>query len=296
VQRHPLTPLVLTVGVLSISTAAIFIKLCADADAVVIAAARLSIAALVLLPVAWGVRHGQLFESFRQHRFYLLLAGVFLAAHFLFWITSLKHTSVLSSVVIVTTNPIFIGIASYFLFHEKPSRGLILGIAVAAVGGGLIAMSDAGAADNSLYGDAMALAGAVMASCYFLVGRKLRGDVHILSYITPVYLVAGVVLAALVLGTGRPLAGYRGSTYLYFVLLAVIPQLLGHGALNWALRYISATMVAVFVLGEPIGSAILACLLLAEPVTPLQGCGGALILTGIFLAVWQPRPAGPPAA
>ncbi len=304
-KRHPLLPWVLTVGVLSISTAAVLIKLCGDAAPVVIAAARLGIATLVLGPIAWGVRRRHLFELSRDQLLYVGLAGVFLGAHFFFWITSLKYTSVLSSVVIVTTNPIFISIASYFLFREKPSRGLVGGIVIAVVGGGLIALSDAGtaglAAEGSapmvvrgspLYGDVMALAGAVMASCYFLVGRRVRGEVHILTYLTPVYGVAAVVLVAATVVTGRRFSGYDGSTYLYFVLLAVVPQLLGHGALNWALRYVSATTVAVFVLGEPIGSTVLAGVALHERVTPLQVWGGVLILVGIFLAVRQPGTAG----
>ena len=223
-----------------------------------------------------------------RHILYLVLAGLFLSGHFLFWITSLKHTSVLSSVVIVTTNPIFIGIASYILFKEKPSRGLVAAVFIAVVGGGLIALSDAGTGAGSLYGDLMALCGAVMASCYFLIGRKVRREVHVLSYITPVYAVAAVVLVALALLTGHRFSGYDGSTYLCFLLLAIVPQLLGHGSLNWALRYTSATTVAVFILGEPIGSSVLAFFALDESVAPLQVCGGVLILVGIFLAVREP--------
>ena len=287
-RRSLSLPLTLTVGVVSISTAAVLIKLCRDAAPVVIAAARLGIATLVLLPVARGVRGTALFELSRRHIPYLVVAGLFLSGHFLLWITSLKHTSVLSSVVIVTTNPIFIGIASYLLFKEKPSRSLVAAVFIAVVGGGLIALSDAEAGAGSLYGDLMALCGAVMASCYYLIGRKVRREVHVLSYITPVYAVAAVVLVALALLTGHRFSGYDGSTYLYFLLLAIVPQLLGHGSLNWALRYTSATTVAVFILGEPIGSSVLAFFALDESVAPLQVCGGVLILAGIFLAVREP--------
>jgi len=283
--RHSLfLPSVLIVGVLSISTAAVFIKLCEDAAPVVIAAARLGIATFVLLPIARGVRGRGLFELSRGQFVYLALAGCFLAAHFVLWITSLKHTSVLSSVVIVTSNPVFIGIASYFLFNERPSRSLVVAIFVAVAGGGLIALSDAGAETGSLRGDCLALGGAVMASCYFLIGRKVRREVHILSYLSLVYGVAAGVLVVLMLLCGRSFSGYADTTYIYFVLLAIVPQLLGHGSLNWALRYVSATTVAAFILGEPVGSAVLAYLALGEGVAPLQACGGALILVGVFLA------------
>jgi drug/metabolite transporter (DMT)-like permease len=287
--RHPLLPLVLILGVVSISTAAIFIKLCADAPAVVIAAARLGIASVLLVPGAAAVRGRRLFHLPRRHLKHLLLAGLFLAAHFLLWITSLKHTSVLSSVVIVTTNPIFVGIASYVLFKERPAAALILAIVIAGAGGALIALSDVQQTGGSLYGDALALGGAVMASCYFLVGRRVRRDVHFLSYVTPVYATAAVVLIATAAATGYSFTGYASSTYLYFVLLAVVPQLLGHSSLNWALRYVTATVVAVVVLGEPVGSSILAYVFLHESVTPMQVFGGGLILVGIFVAVRSPR-------
>ncbi|MCP4593851.1 MAG: DMT family transporter [bacterium] len=281
-------PLGLTVGVLSISTAAVLIKLCEDAPPMIIAAWRLAIATLVLVPLAGGIRGRRLFELTRSQAPYLLLAGVFLGAHFFLWITSLKHTSVLSSVVIVTTNPIFIGIGSFFLFGERPSGRLIAAIGIALVGGVLIALSDAGAGAGSLRGDLLALGGAVMASCYFLVSRKVRQEVHILSYITPVYGVAAVVLVIGAVISGERFTGYQGSTYVYLVLLAIGPQLLGHGTLAWALRYVSATTVAVFVLGEPIGSSVLAYMVLEESVTPLQVAGGGLILAGIFLASRDP--------
>lgn len=287
-MKRPLLALVLTVGIISISTAAVLIKLCDDAAPAVIAAARMAVATLVLAPGALLVRgrRGLAVPAYAVR--YLLLAGVFLAAHFYFWITSLKHTSVMSSVVIVTTNPIFIGIASYFLFGERIHRRLIAGIVLAAAGGVLMAFADAQRAPGTLYGDLLALCGAVMASGYLLVGRKLRKDVDVLAYVTPVYAVAAVVLVGVVLATRQPLLGYRANTYVYFILLALVPQLLGHGSLNWALRYTSATIVAIFILGEPVGSTIFAYFVLGETVTAGQLFGGALILVGIFTALQAP--------
>ena len=283
-NRHPLLPAAIAIGVLSWSSAAVLIKLCDDAPAVVIAAARLAIATMALLPVAIVARRRGHFEIPIRYVWPILASGVFLAAHFLLWITSLKHTSVLSSVVIVTTNPIFVGMASYFVFKEKVNRYLVGAIVLACIGGGVIVLADAGAEGGSPRGTILALGGAVMASCYFLVGRRLRGDVPILSYIVPVYAVAAVVLVFAALLGGHGIAGYRPTTYVYFVLLAVIPQILGHSLLNWSLRYMTATAIAVFILGEPIGSSILAFFVLHETPTLLQMGGGALTLVGIFLA------------
>lgn len=291
-SRNPLLAPVVFVGILAISTAAIFIKLADDAPASLIAAARMSIATLLLLPFAVGMhRRGRLIIP-REHWRALLLAGVFLAAHFYFWVASLKYTSVLSSVVIVTTNPIFVGIASLYLFNEKLNKFLIAAIICAIAGGALIAMSDAGtgnaakstAQNSSLHGNFLALLGALMGSCYLLSGRRIRKQVDLLSYILPVYGVAAVILIVVALAQRVPLAGYKSSTYVYFILLAAVPQLIGHSALNWALRHMSATMVALCILGEPIGASLFAYFFLGEKVTPAQAAGSGLILLGIILA------------
>lgn len=248
VKRPAHLYLVILVGVAAISTAAPLIKLCVDAPAPVIAAARLSLAALVLLPTTL-ISRGHRLRAIPPHSMkYIFLAGVFLGLHFLAWITSLKHTSVVSSVVLVTTNPIFVGMASYFLLGERLHRGLILGILLAAAGGGLIALTDA------------------------------------LTYVTGVYTVAALVLVSLALAGSHDFRGYQTNTYVYIVLLALIPQLLGHTAFNWALKHLSATTVTVFILGEPIGAGLLAYVQLGEKLHWLQAAGSGLVLSGIVLA------------
>lgn len=282
---RPLIISMLAVGIVSISTASIFIKLCHDAPPVVIAAARLGIASIVLIPGSMIFKGKRPLCIPSHHLKFIFLSALFLSLHFFFWITSLKHTSVLSSVVIVTSNPIFIGVASYLFFKERIHRFLLIGILLGLAGGILIALSDMHAgAGNSAYGDLMALGGAVMASCYFLVGRKVRKELDLLSYIVPVYALTSLLLLGLVIIFGHGFSGYSQSTYVYFVLLALIPQLLGHSSLNWSLKYVTATTVAVYVLGEPVCSSILAYFFLGEKATFLQVAGGLLILTGIFLA------------
>ncbi len=280
-------PPLLFLGIISISSAAILIRLCEDAEPAVIAAARLGIATAVLVPgmsLARGRRllavPGRLFAP-------ICLGGVLLAAHFYFWMTSLRHTSVLSSVVIVTTNPVFVGLGSLLFFKEPLRRTLVFGILLAGLGGLLITLSDAQTRPGSTYGNVMSLFGAMTASGYFLVGRKVRAEVDILSYMLSVYGIAAILLVGLAIGLGSPFRGLRTATYGYFVLLALVPQLLGHGSLNYALKHVSATMVAVCILGEPIGASVLAYFLLHEPVSALQLAGGGVILAGILLATWS---------
>lgn len=277
-------PLLLVIGVLAISSAAVFIKLSTDAPPLVIAAARMTIATLVLLPVMTVTRRGRLVRIPPRHWKFVALAGAMIAAHFAFWITSLKHTSVLSSVVLVTTNPLFVGIGSYIFFRERIAAGLVIGILMGVAGGVLITLSDAKDTPGSVYGNLLSLGGAIMMSGYLMVGRKIRKDVDALSYLLAVNGIAAVILCAAVAIVGHSPWGYQPSTYLYFLLLGIVPQLIGHGALNYALKHVTATLIAVCILGEPLGASLFAYFFLGEAVTPLQGLGGALILGGILLA------------
>lgn len=289
-RRETRLPLVLTVGMLSISSSAIMVRLCDDAPAAMIAAARVFIASAILVPWLAGTRGSGFLRVPRRLTGYILLGGAMLAAHFYFWMSSLTHTSVMSSVVIVTTNPIFVGIGSYFFFREKIHANLVYGIVLAGIGGLMINLADSagGAYPDSTHGNLLALCGAGTASGYLLVGRKVRREVDNLSYMLAVYGVAALLLIGYCMGKGYSPVGYRPATYLWFVLLAIVPQLLGHGSLSYALQHISATMVAVCILAEPVGASILAVIFLDEVPGSWQLGGGLVILSGIFLATRRP--------
>jgi len=283
------TVAVLLAGILSISFAAIFIRFCDDVPSIMIAAWRLTAASVVLL-VFFRLR-GHTFKKVTREDFILsLLGGLFLALHFILWITSLKYTSVASSVVLVTTNPIFVGIFSYFFLKEKLNIELIIGIILCLIGSTLIAAGDSGFEQliivnrQALLGDILALAGAIMASGYLLVGSKAREKLDILTYITIVYTFAALILIILSFILDIPFTGYRNSSYLYMVLLAIIPQLVGHTAFNWALKHIKASMVAITILGEPIGATILAYLFFNESVSRFQLIGVVTIFAAILIS------------
>ena len=274
----------LFLGIIAISTASIFIKLC-DAPALIISTYRMVLASVILIP--WAV-YQKVWERWERRDVpWLIFSGILLSLHFVSWIASLKYTSVASSVVLVTTHPIFVGIGGWVFLKERLGLNLICGIGLSVLGSGLISYGDMALSKKALMGDGLALLGAMAASGYFLVGRKMRRNQDLLSYIFPVYSSAGLVLVVLSTCFQKPFLGYTSSTYLFFLLLALIPQLIGHTTFNWALKYFPASMVAVAILGEPIGSTILAYFLLGEGLNLWKGVGGILIFMGILISLRQ---------
>jgi drug/metabolite transporter (DMT)-like permease len=270
-------------GIVAVSFGSILVRL-ADAPPLVISAYRLTLASLILAPFAWWQVRDELRRLGRRDFQLAVLSGVFLAAHFATWITSLSYTSVASSVALVDAHPLFVALFSYLLLGERASSRTVLGILVAAGGGVVLGYGDLGTGRQELLGDFLALTGGAMAAAYFLIGRNLRRKVSLLAYIFVTYSSAALVLILLCLATRQSFTGYSPATYTALVLLALVPQILGHSSFNWALRYLSATFVSVTVLGEPIGATLLAILILGEVPPPIRVAGVALILVGIYLA------------
>lgn len=280
----------LSIGVVAVSFAAIFIRW-AEAPPLAIAAYRLTIASLILGPIAWFTAWDELRSLTWPDVRLALLSGAFLGFHFAFWITSLDYTSVASSVVFVTTGPLWVGLGAYLFTDDRLTRRMTIGITTAVIGGAVIGYGDISIGPSELMGDLLAIAGAVMVAGYFLIGRNLRPKVSLITYIFLTYGAAAIELLIIAVLTRQPFTGYTPNTYLMFLLLAVVPQLTGHSSFNWALRYLSATYVAVTVMGEPIGSTVLAWLLLDEPPTILKVIGGALILAGIWVVTREEQEA-----
>ena len=300
-KRPRLNPLlVLAFGILAVSTASILVRFAQEeAPSLVIAAWRLSLAAIILAPLAL-TRDRTVLRALQRNEIALaLLAGFFLALHFATWISSLEFTTVASSAVLVTTTPLWVALVSPIFLKEPITRPVMVGMILALIGGIIIGLSDAciwqsGALvcpdlgemvrGRAFLGDLLALAGAMFAAAYVIIGRKLRVNITLLSYIFLVYGAAAILLVILMLFTGGSAFGYPPITYLWFLLLALIPQLLGHSSFNWALKYVSAAYVSITLLGEPIGATILAYFLLDEAPTTVKVFGAILILTGIFIA------------
>ena len=278
---------VLATGVVAVSFAAVLIRL-TDAPALVIATYRLGLASFVVLPVALA-RDAQGLRSLNVPQIlWCLGSALALAVHFGAWIASLSYTSVASSVVLVTTSPLLVAVVSKLAYREQVTRPVTGGIALGIVGGVVLVLGDRVAGGQELYGDLLALIGAVGAGAYLLIGRGVRRRLSNLTYISLVYLGSALLLLAIAGSTGTSLAGLSGPTYGMLLLIALVPQLLGHSSLNWGLGHVSATMVAIAIMVEPIGATLLAWLFLGEAPPWTSVVGGVLVLSGVYLAFRRP--------
>jgi drug/metabolite transporter (DMT)-like permease len=220
------------------------------------------------------------------------LSGLFLSLHFALWITSLNYTSIASSVVLVTSHPAFVAVVSYFLWGERFRRLTLAGIVVALLGVVLINYGGFTFGSTTALGNLLAILAAFSMGAYLIVGGRLTTKVNILSYLSLVYTFSAIILLVSAVGLGHSFFGYSPKTYLMLVLLAVIPQLIGHSSLNYAVRLMPVTLVSVAILGEPVGATLLGYLVLNEAPTVNEILGGLLVLAGIFL-VMRYRPESP---
>lgn len=285
--------LVLGAAVLAAASSSIWIRL-STAPSLAIAFWRLALATAILA-VPLGLWHRQGLRELRGRDLWLAAAaGGCLALHFAAWVASLRYTSVASSTVLVTTHPFLVLAAGRWLLRERVPPAAVAGVLLAVLGGALVGWGDFRLGGTALYGDLLALAGAVAVAGYILIGRAVRQRVEILPYTALVYGVAALTLLLLAIATGTPVAGYPAREWWLFLALAVFPTVVGHTAMNWALRYLRAAVVSVSILGEPVGATGLAFLLFGEVPGGLALAGGALILTGIgvFLVAAEGPAAG----
>ena len=297
VSRTPLA--VLLLGVLGVSWAAIFVRLADEAPALTIAAYRLLFAAgLLLLFVAVARARGKIAFPPRSSLPLLALSGVFLAGHFWSWFASLERTSVASSVVIVGLQPLLGALLAFAVLRERPARREYAGLAVAIAGLIVIAAFDLARGLEFFVGDLLALFAALLVAAYQTIRRKTRHETGALPYSAVVYTAAAVTLWLAVLIVRPSLSGFGGDAWLFIVLLALIPQLIGHTSLNWALGHLRVVTVGLAILGEPLLATLYAIPVLGE--TPPIGVlvGGPLIVVGVALGLSASRrdePAAPPA-
>ncbi|MCA0972800.1 DMT family transporter [Halobacillus litoralis] len=287
-SKPPIHPyIVLFIGVLSISTAAIFVKSAGDAPASVIAFYRLLLAVLIMSPYVLWKHMDEIKQVRRKDWILTIFSGMFLALHFIFWFQSLQYTTVASSVVLVALQPVFAFIGTYLFFKERFSVGAVLSLVITITGSAIIGWGDMQVSGLALLGDALAVAGAVMVTGYFLFGQNLRKRLSLMTYTFIVYGMAAVTLLLYNTATGQPLSGYDSSQWMIFLALAIIPTFFGHSLFNWTLRWLSASTISMAVLLEPIGASLLAYWILNEAVSWTQWLGGSIVLFGLMMFIFS---------
>lgn len=278
---------VVVFAVAIVSFAAILIRLC-EAPSAIIATYRLGFSVLILLPIySYRLKSSALPKIGRVNLVWCSAAGFFLSVHFLTWIESLRYTSVANSVVLVTTSPIFASIFAWIFLKEVPGKRTVAAIAMCISGSLIISRGGLIIGEEALKGDILALVGACAFGAYFVTGRRVRQSLDFLQYVFLAYSASALFVLLYAGIRGYSLVGYKPINYLWFLLLAIGPQVFGHSALNWALRYLPAPKVAISILGEPIGSSLLAWLFFKEVPSHFLILGAAFILTGTYLAVTE---------
>ncbi|MGG1632891.1 DMT family transporter [Rossellomorea sp. NRS-1567] len=280
--------LLLAIGVISVSTSAILVKV-SSAPAGVLAFYRLFFTVLLMSPVFFLKYVKELKVITLRDWMFSILAGVFLAFHFILWFESLNYTSVASSTVLVTLQPLFAFIGAYLFFQEKLTGRAIISAVLAVSGSIIISWGDFKISGSALWGDILALVACALVTGYLLFGQTIRKRLSLITYTYLVYAISSVVLFLYVMMRSESLGPYPKEDWVYFLLLAIIPTLLGHSLFNWSLKWLSTSTISMAILFEPIGASILAYWLLAEKVIMTQVVGGLVIIIGVTFFLIEER-------
>jgi len=274
----------IAIGVISVSLSAIFVKL-SSAESAVIAFYRMLFSVLIMSPVFLLKYKSELKLLQKRDWIFSIVAGVFLAFHFILWFESLNYTSVASSTVLVTLQPIFAFVGTYLFFKEKVAFQSIVAVIVAISGSLLISWGDFRVSGAALYGDGLALIACAFITGYLLFGQDVRKRLSLMTYTMVVYSVSTIMLFFYVLFMGQSFGPYESTDWLLFVMLAIVPNLLGHTLFNWSLKWVSTNTISIAILFEPVGAAILAFFIFNEKLILSQVIGGIIVILGILMFV-----------
>lgn len=279
---NPFIPII--IGVFSVALSAIFVKM-TSADSGVTAFYRMLFSILIMSPVFLMKYTPEIKKLSKRDWVFATIAGIFLAFHFILWFESLNYTSVASSTVLVTLQPLFAFAGTYFFFKEKLSFKTIASGVIAVAGSVLIGYGDFKISGMALYGDLLALIACALITAYLLFGQDVRKRLSLVTYTFVVYSMSTITLFFYIIAKGESFGPYPASEWMWFLLLAIIPNLLGHTLFNWSLKWVSTNVISIAILFEPVGAAILAYFILGELLSSTQIIGGSVVLTGIILFV-----------
>ncbi|MCM3612504.1 DMT family transporter [Planococcus sp. MERTA32b] len=279
---HPYMPII--IGVISVAMSAIFVKMTV-ADSGVTAFYRMLFSILIMSPVFFLKYTHELKKLSKRDWGFTTIAGIFLAFHFILWFESLNYTSVASSTVLVTLQPLFAFAGTYFFFKESLSIKTIVSALIAIGGSVLIAYGDFQISGQALFGDILALIACALITAYLLFGQDIRKRLSLMTYTFVVYGVSTITLFFYIIIKGESFGPYPAQEWMWFILLALIPNLFGHTLFNWALKWVSTNVISIAILFEPVGAAILAYFILGELLSASQIIGGTVVITGILFFI-----------
>ncbi|HSI67623.1 MAG TPA: DMT family transporter [Planococcus sp. (in: firmicutes)] len=279
---NPYIPII--VGVISVALSAIFVKM-TTADSGVTAFYRMLFTIAIMSPVFFMKYSHEIRKLSRRDWLFTSIAGVFLAFHFILWFESLNYTSVASSTVLVTLQPLFAFAGTYFFFKERLSLKTILSGLIAIMGSVLIAYGDFQISGSALFGDILALIACALITGYLLFGQDVRKRLSLITYTYVVYSMSTITLFLYIIAKGESFGPYPPTEWMWFLLLAIVPNLLGHSLFNWALKWVSTNVISIAILFEPVGASILAYYIFGEHLTISQIIGGSIVIAGITLFV-----------
>ncbi|HSU79061.1 MAG TPA: DMT family transporter [Candidatus Angelobacter sp.] len=269
----------LFVAIIAVSTSAILVRL-SNATPGIIAFYRLFFTVVLMLPLL--PRYLKSFKSISVKVWVgCAVAGLSLAFHFILWFQSLELTSVASSVVLVTLQPLFAFVGTVIFFKERYRFGAVIGALLSILGSVIISWGDFRLSSTALVGDCLALAACAVVTIYLMIGQQVRQTLQLYTYTFIVYSFSLITLFIYNLIVKAPFTGYSFNNWVWFVLLAALPTLLGHTLFNWTVKFVGVTTISMGILGEPIGASILAYFIFGETLRPMQIFGSLVILIGI---------------
>lgn len=279
--------ILLIISVIAISFAAIFVKW-SDAPATILSMYRMYLASVFLLPMVY-INRNQFLKLTKKDWFLLFMAGAFLALHFGLWFGSLKLTTVASSTIILSLQPIIALLGGFFIYKERTNMSIILSIGISIIGVVMVGWGDFGHSNKSvIIGDVLSFLSVIAVVGYLLIGQNNVKRISHWVYSFCVFLFAAISLHIYNLSLHVPITGYESKEWGIFLLLAIFPTI-AHVIYNFLLNYVNTTTISMSILGEPIGATILAVILLGEPIIMLQVIGGIFVLIGVFLFLIQQR-------
>ena len=281
-KEHTFAYIAIAIGVVSLALSAIFVKLSSSPSGLT-AFYRMAITVIIMLPFFVRNNLPELFQLTKKDWRVCIVAGGLLALHFILWFESLNYTSVASSTVLVTLQPLFAFIGTYLIFREQLTMKSIVAACVAILGSVLISWGDFNTGGAAFYGDILALVACALITGYFLIGQSMRSHISLTTYSIVVYSSSSIVLMVYVLFFEGTLIPTEKVDWLFFVLLAVIPNILGHNLFNWAIKWVGANTISMTILLEPVGATILAWLIFDEYLILSQVIGGIVVLLGLIL-------------